>query len=318
MAARSVARGRRNRLRSCRLWAGVCVRRTMLFGRESQASALAIDIGPVSIEPDLSCARSEPSLPVSSGADGALRMLSRFRSHHQDVLMFCSQCGKPLTNADRFCATCGAAVATKARRDCPSCKAEIRPGAQFCHECGAVLSVGATTSHITRSAAMSADAAVAKATALMDGVKRDTSSGQRISLGSATLALILFFLPWADVSCMGVGRSMSGYALASNGSTALWLCSACHDRRAVIVYRVALAPQKTPDTAVAQRGADRAGFVAVAVMLLTYLTALNQAKKDPVFGNMAEATIKAPLHGCLGLAGELRRLARRFRPSQRP
>jgi Double zinc ribbon len=219
--------------------------------------------------------------------------------------MFCSQCGKPLTNADRFCGTCGAAVATKPRTDCPSCKAEIRPGVQFCHECGTALSVGAMTSHITRSAAMSADAAVAKATVLMDGVKRDTSSGQRISLGSATLALILFFLPWADVSCMGVGRTMSGYELASNGSTALWLVPLAMIAVLVIVYRVALAPQKTPDTAVAQKVLIAAGFVAGAAMLLTYLTALNQAKKDPIFGNMAEAMIKVRFTGVLALLASL-------------
>jgi hypothetical protein len=221
--------------------------------------------------------------------------------------LFCSQCGKALTTADRFCATCGTAVQAKARENCPGCNAGIRPGAQFCNECGTALSESATTSHITGNAGnagMSADAALAKATALMDSVKRDTSSGQQISLGSAILGLILFFLPWADVSCMGVRRSMSGYALASNGSAMLWLFPIGMVAVLIILYRIALAPKKIPDTAVSQRVVIGAGFVAVAAMLLTYVSGLNQAK-DPVFGNMAEATIRLRFTGVLAFLASL-------------
>jgi hypothetical protein len=219
--------------------------------------------------------------------------------------MFCSQCGKPLTSTDRFCGACGTSAAGTARRECPTCRAEIRPGALFCHECGTAFSGGPMTPHALRRVAMSSDAAVEKAAALIDEVKRNTSSGQRVSLSSAILGLILFFLPWADVSCMGVGRTMSGFELASKGSAALWIVPLSIAAVLVVIYRVALARQRMSETPATEHLVVGAGVVAAAAMLITYLTALSQAKRDPIFGDIAGAMIRIRFTGLVALIASI-------------
>jgi hypothetical protein len=44
-----------------------------------------------------------------------------------------------------------------------------------------------------------------------------------ISPAGGALLVLGFFLPWVDVSCMGVRRSISGIELAQKGETALFL-----------------------------------------------------------------------------------------------
>jgi hypothetical protein len=46
---------------------------------------------------------------------------------------------------------------------------------------------------------------------------------RRTTLSAAMFALICFFLPWAQVSCLGVKDSASGFDLARDGGRALWL-----------------------------------------------------------------------------------------------
>jgi hypothetical protein len=48
-------------------------------------------------------------------------------------------------------------------------------------------------------------------------------TARRTTLSAALFALICFFLPWVQVSCLGVKDSASGYTLASEGDHALWL-----------------------------------------------------------------------------------------------
>ncbi len=50
----------------------------------------------------------------------------------------------------------------------------------------------------------------------MDNAKRTT-------LGAALFVLICFFLPWVQMSCLGVKDSESGFDLARSGDRALWL-----------------------------------------------------------------------------------------------
>jgi hypothetical protein len=49
------------------------------------------------------------------------------------------------------------------------------------------------------------------------------SSAPRLTLSLAAFALICFFLPWLQVSCVGMRGSISGYDLAHGGERALWL-----------------------------------------------------------------------------------------------
>src|SRR5258708_25853101 len=46
---------------------------------------------------------------------------------------------------------------------------------------------------------------------------------RQISLSAAVFVLICFFLPWLQVSCMGIKDSASGLDLARDGSGSLWL-----------------------------------------------------------------------------------------------
>ncbi|HYE74917.1 MAG TPA: hypothetical protein VEF04_16370 [Blastocatellia bacterium] len=45
----------------------------------------------------------------------------------------------------------------------------------------------------------------------------------RLSISLAAFVLICFFLPWLQVSCLGLQDAASGYHLARNGEGALWL-----------------------------------------------------------------------------------------------
>ena len=49
------------------------------------------------------------------------------------------------------------------------------------------------------------------------------NGARQISLSAAAFALICFFLPWLQVSCMGVKDSVSGFDLARDGDKSLWL-----------------------------------------------------------------------------------------------
>jgi hypothetical protein len=46
---------------------------------------------------------------------------------------------------------------------------------------------------------------------------------RRTTLSAAMFALICFFLPWAQVSCLGMKDSASGFELARDGDRELWL-----------------------------------------------------------------------------------------------
>jgi hypothetical protein len=45
----------------------------------------------------------------------------------------------------------------------------------------------------------------------------------KISLSLAAFVLLCFFLPWVELSCMGLRDSVSGYDLARSGDGLLWL-----------------------------------------------------------------------------------------------
>lgn len=44
-----------------------------------------------------------------------------------------------------------------------------------------------------------------------------------INLSLAAFVLVCFFLPWVELSCLGVRDSVSGYDLARSGDRLLWL-----------------------------------------------------------------------------------------------
>jgi hypothetical protein len=46
---------------------------------------------------------------------------------------------------------------------------------------------------------------------------------RRVNLSAALIVLVCFFLPWVQVSCGGASDSLSGFDLARNENTLLWL-----------------------------------------------------------------------------------------------
>jgi hypothetical protein len=48
-------------------------------------------------------------------------------------------------------------------------------------------------------------------------------NARRTTLGAALFVLICFFLPWVQVSCLGMKDSESGFGLARSDDRALWL-----------------------------------------------------------------------------------------------
>jgi cytochrome b subunit of formate dehydrogenase len=46
---------------------------------------------------------------------------------------------------------------------------------------------------------------------------------RRINLSAALIGTVCFFLPWVQVSCAGAKDSLSGWDLARDGQTLLWL-----------------------------------------------------------------------------------------------
>lgn len=46
---------------------------------------------------------------------------------------------------------------------------------------------------------------------------------RRVTLSAAASVLICFFLPWVQVSCVGLKDSASGFDLARGGNRGLWL-----------------------------------------------------------------------------------------------
>src|SRR5262247_3431836 len=51
----------------------------------------------------------------------------------------------------------------------------------------------------------------------------DPNSSRRVTLNLAVFVLICFFLPWVQLSCMGIQDSASGFDLARRGDGLLWL-----------------------------------------------------------------------------------------------
>jgi hypothetical protein len=46
---------------------------------------------------------------------------------------------------------------------------------------------------------------------------------RRINLSATAIILVCFFLPWVQMSCGGASDTLSGFDLARQGSTLLWL-----------------------------------------------------------------------------------------------
>lgn len=59
---------------------------------------------------------------------------------------------------------------------------------------------------------------------LVDGAfEGEVDNARKTSVSLAAFVLLCFFLPWVELSCLGVRDSVSGYDLARAGDKVLWL-----------------------------------------------------------------------------------------------
>ena len=58
---------------------------------------------------------------------------------------------------------------------------------------------------------------------LMAPVEGAVDNARKTSVSLAAFVLLCFFLPWVELSCLGVRDSVSGYDLARAGDQLLWL-----------------------------------------------------------------------------------------------
>src|SRR5262244_1225847 len=72
-----------------------------------------------------------------------------------------------------------------------------------------------------------------------DNLPSQGGKARGITVSAAMFALICFFLPWVQVSCLGAKDSLSGFDLARGGDRALWLVPLL--MIAVLVFGVARA-----------------------------------------------------------------------------
>ncbi len=171
--------------------------------------------------------------------------------------MNCKSCGAAVNGNNKFCGVCGSSVMANpqasAARHCLRCGSALKQGSKFCVGCGNVAgelqfppppsAVPPTydspppTHFSTPQPAPSPYFASAQGPAWgrpadafesanqgARQIKEGSSAGQKISLSAALFGALCFFLPWVEVSCMGVRKTASGLQLASDANLPeVWL-----------------------------------------------------------------------------------------------
>ena len=106
--------------------------------------------------------------------------------------MFCTKCGKEISESAAFCQGCGNPIAGKVQAGvCPSCGTELPDTAAFCHVCG-------------NPAQRSGATGVSRPTTAFAGAGRGFPVGSTL-LGAmgAVLMLITLALDWYSIKCSG-------------------------------------------------------------------------------------------------------------------
>ena len=166
--------------------------------------------------------------------------------------MNCKSCGAAVNGNNKFCGVCGSSVMTNhqasAARRCSRCGSALKHEMRFCGGCGNVTGELQSPQHPAQPPARPtaydspvpphfstpqsspppyfasaqgpalgrpADA-FESANQAARQIKEGSSAGQKISLSAALFGALCFFLPWVEVSCMGVRKTASGLQLASD------------------------------------------------------------------------------------------------------
>lgn len=157
--------------------------------------------------------------------------------------MNCTNCGAAVIGNSKNCGACGAKIIANAfaptSRKCSRCGAVLNPGMKFCVGCGNVTGELPSSptqptrqahydsqfpsqfstqppSHFFDPAPGTAPARPRPANEAARQIKEESSTGQKIGLSAALFGVICFFLPWVEVSCMGMRKTASGLQLATD------------------------------------------------------------------------------------------------------
>jgi hypothetical protein len=174
--------------------------------------------------------------------------------------MNCKSCGTAANSNSKFCGACGTSVMADtqapAPRQCSRCGSALRQGMRFCVSCGNLtgelqpsqlpaspparppaydspMPIYFSTPQPAPSpsfasahgAALGRPAdAFESANQAVRRIKGGSSAGQKVSLSAALFGTLCFFLPWVEVSCMGMRKTASGPQLASDANLPeVWL-----------------------------------------------------------------------------------------------
>lgn len=173
--------------------------------------------------------------------------------------MICRDCGNDMSDAGKFCYMCGAELTLNTVRlsnNCQTCGFSLKADARFCPGCGSVaLNAGKqateklfepfpqarTAPVIAPTAPVNTERLAQNSGNVFSDINAKSSIGQKISLSATLFVLICFFLPWAEVSCMGARELVNGFDLASEGGESggllgLWLIPIAMIASIVLIY----------------------------------------------------------------------------------
>jgi hypothetical protein len=222
--------------------------------------------------------------------------------------MFCNRCGAVLNDTVKFCGSCGASVGTTSNlpRTC-TCGVELNPAMKFCVSCGRPSSASQSLPQPFQqpqqviqqpyprpvqqpysqpasqqlNTLATPNALTSNSGQTINEIKEQSSTGQKISLSAALVGVICFFLPWIEVSCVGMRKSASGLQLATDMEiTEVWLVLLVFLAAVGLILFQILAKTMSKDKdKLLNSGVIGAGIVPLLIMFYEYIRFSNEITK---------------------------------------
>lgn len=260
--------------------------------------------------------------------------------------MNCTHCGTLVIGGNKFCGRCGAQVMNAAAsppRTCSQCGVALKPAMKFCVSCGNVtgnlpsppsavpparpsaydsllptqISPSPGAPHYFGSAPGTAPAKPAdpfgSANQAVQSGSVKSSVGQKISLSAALFGVICFFLPWVEVSCMGMRKAASGLQLATDVNLPeVWLVLlAMFAGVGIVAVQLLSRAASAPVDKLLSLALVGIGFLPLAVCLFEWLRFTNDISKmkssdsyglGRIMGNAIESSVSYEFGGILTIA----------------
>jgi hypothetical protein len=124
---------------------------------------------------------------------------------------------------------------------------------------------------------------------IFSDINAKSSTGQKISLSATLFVLICFFLPWAEVSCMGARELVNGFNLASGegeagGLSGLWLIPLAMIAAIVLIYLQMYKKKSSHQEKLLSFAVIGSGALSLLVMVFEYFRVQSdlQSVQDPL------------------------------------